>query len=137
MRFFFYGTLMDTDVRDAVLGRRDAAISVEPALLEGYRRVTMRGRSYPVAIARRGHSIEGVLARGLNAADFERLTRFEGGEYRALECRVSIAPGRRRAAWTYIASAAAALTVEAWSFESWQRRHKAVFLRRFASDREV
>ena len=42
MRFFFYGTLMDEDVRRAVLGVRSLA-PTERATLEGWRRVKMAG----------------------------------------------------------------------------------------------
>lgn len=133
MRFFFYGTLMDADVRYAVLERFDAAATVEPAVLEGYRRVLVRGRSYPVALPRRGHRIDGVLARGLSAANFSRLTRFEGDEYQPIECAVSLKSGRTLPAWTYVGSPLAAPTVLGWKLETWQRRHKTAFLRRIGS----
>jgi hypothetical protein len=42
MRFFFYGTLMDEDIRRAVLGDR-APDAVEPATLIGYRRMAAAG----------------------------------------------------------------------------------------------
>lgn len=130
MRFFFYGTLMDADVRDSVLGRSDAAALIEPAVLEGYRRVPVRGRTYPVALPRRGHRVDGILARGLSAADFSRLTLFEGDEYRPTECTVSLKSGRVVSAWTYVGSPLVTPTVQGWDLATWQRRYKTAFLRR-------
>ena len=46
MRFFFYGTLMDADIRRAVLGVR-ALAPAERATLDGWRRVKKAGVSYP------------------------------------------------------------------------------------------
>ncbi|MBL8834369.1 MAG: gamma-glutamylcyclotransferase, partial [Rhodospirillales bacterium] len=48
MRFFFYGTLIDPDVRRAVLGRL-APASVEPATLKGWRRFSAKGVTFPIA----------------------------------------------------------------------------------------
>ena len=50
MDYFFYGTLMDPDVRALVLSPAMRDVAVEAAVLEGYRRVFMRGRVYPVVI---------------------------------------------------------------------------------------
>ena len=129
MRVFFYGTLMDPDVRRLVLGPRAKALRVEPAVLPGYRRVGMRRRSYPVVVPDPRRSVEGCLAHGVDREQFARLTDFESDEYVARR-RPVVAGGREYSAWVYVASALAAPTLAEWRFETWRERHKRAFLRR-------
>src|SRR5512134_3020809 len=79
MRFFFYGTLMDEDVRRAVLGVR-ALAPVERATLEGWRRVKKAGVSYPVIVRARNHKVDGVLMHGIDRRAHELLLEYEGDE---------------------------------------------------------
>ncbi|CAN0557895.1 unnamed protein product, partial [Laminaria digitata] len=48
--FFFYGTLIDADVRAAVLGSFTESETVLPDRLPGWRRAGLRGRRYPVIV---------------------------------------------------------------------------------------
>jgi hypothetical protein len=61
LRFFFYGTLIDADVRRLVLGRL-APDEVEPATLSGWRRVKLAGVTYPGIVPDAKGWVEGVLA---------------------------------------------------------------------------
>ncbi len=128
MRFFFYGTLIDADVRRLVMGRH-APASVQDAVLTGWRRVPLAGVTYPTVIRDRAGRVKGVLARGLNAAARRALVRYEGDEYDLVETEVTTATGARRAAWTFIVRAGAVTPVPGvWDIEVWQRRHKRRFL---------
>ncbi len=126
MRFFFYGTLVDADVRRAVLGSH-APRCVERAILHGWRRAAVPGKTYPVIVADPTAIAEGVLVRGLGAASRRRLDRYEDDDLYDLIAVQVVPDGRRRpvpalvfAAKTERRSRAAA----AWSFEDWERRHK-------------
>jgi gamma-glutamylcyclotransferase (GGCT)/AIG2-like uncharacterized protein YtfP len=129
MRFFFYGTLCDADVRRKVIGPGVDRLSVEPATLPGYECVLVCGRTYPVLREREGAVAEGVLVRGLDAAEAARIDRFETGEYRAVLAIVSKASGGQIPARIYFAARPDIASDVPWKLEDWQRRHKRVLLR--------
>ncbi len=82
--FFFYGTLMDSDVRAAVLGNYVADELVLDARLPGWQRVWLRGRSYPVVVPSSVASVEGLevsFAAGTGKAVTNSLISLEGPEY--------------------------------------------------------
>jgi Gamma-glutamyl cyclotransferase, AIG2-like len=130
VRFFFYGTLVDPDVRRAVLGPY-APRSVEPASLSGWRRVPVRGKTYPVIVADPAATVDGVLARGLNAAARRRLEHYEGDDLYAvadvevaLTDRLRLVPAR-----VFVAKAAGIHRGRGtWTIATWRRRHKRRFL---------
>jgi hypothetical protein len=75
VRFFFYGTLIDPDVRRLVLGTR-APMSVEPATLAGWRRVCLPKVTYPAVLRAAREVVDGVLVRGLDAEARRRLVDY-------------------------------------------------------------
>jgi Gamma-glutamyl cyclotransferase, AIG2-like len=132
MRFFFYGTLMDEDVRSAVLGRA-APRSVEAVTLEGWRRVPIPGKSYPAIVPDPRATVEGVLARGLNAAARGRLVRYEDDLYDLVEVEVRRTGGRHLAAFAFVArEGRLSRSRREWDLAAWQRRCKRRFLTRLA-----
>ncbi|MEE8559476.1 MAG: gamma-glutamylcyclotransferase family protein, partial [Alphaproteobacteria bacterium] len=78
MRYFFFGTLMDPDVRALVIGGPAPASRIEPATLAGFRRVHVAGRSYPMLISDALGRVEGCLVRGLDGRARARIGQFEG-----------------------------------------------------------
>ncbi|TAN47303.1 MAG: gamma-glutamylcyclotransferase, partial [Rhodospirillales bacterium] len=92
-RLFFYGTLMDDDVRKAIVGR---PVDVAAASLQGYRRVPVAGRTYPMLVPCQGQCIEGLLADGIDARELKRLIRYEGPEYRIHTLMVQDQPALAR-----------------------------------------
>src|SRR5690606_32610492 len=100
--FFFYGTLLDDDVRAAVLGRTAPACAPVPAVLAGFRRVPVSGRSFPALIADPRGRVDGALLAGLDAAAAARLSYFEGPEYDPLLRPVVDAAGVSRDAWVFV-----------------------------------
>jgi hypothetical protein len=127
MRFFFYGTLMDEDVRRAVLGVRSLAPS-EPATLVGWRRVKMAGVSYPMIVRARNHRVDGVLMHGVDGRARDLLQRYEGDEYTIVGIEVQAA-GSMLTAKMFVPRPG--LTVRGrgpWDLETWRRRHKRRFL---------
>lgn len=87
MNFFFYGTLMDEDVRALVVGRRAPPSACRPAVLAGYRRVFRDGAAYPILVRARASEgdgvtrVDGCLVAGLSKREISRLKVFEGEEY--------------------------------------------------------
>lgn len=137
MRFFFYGTLMDESVRAAVLGAAAArALDVEPATLSGWRRVPVRGRSYPIILPAAGHSVSGVLADRVDEPAAARLDRFEGAEYRKLRVRIRRAAGDTKSCWVYAVSDAGIAGTGAWDFDRWRRCDRAALLRWLSAGRD-
>jgi len=129
MRFFFYGTLRDADVRRAILGPGVARVSISPGILAGWRCVFMRGRSYPVLRPDADGATEGVIAEGVDVVQSRRIDRFETNEYRARIAQVRGAAGQILDAKVYFAARPGFATTTPWRFAEWQRRYKAALLR--------
>jgi hypothetical protein len=130
LRFFFYGTLLDADVRRAVLGPY-APRRVEAATLRGWRRVGVRGRTYPILTADPAAEVDGLLARGLNDAARRRLERYEDSDlYEMTEVQIVPAVGARPlSALVFVAKASALrLGAREWDLALWLRREKRRFL---------
>lgn len=130
MRFFFFGTLMDPQVRRLVIGRDPAAGRIEAAVLEGFRRVSVAGRPYPMLLPHRCGRVSGMLLHDLEADAVRRLIAFEGAEYHAAPVTVAARPGRLVTAAAFLADRSVAPSRRGWSLQTWQRRHKRAFLRR-------
>lgn len=129
MRLFFFGTLMDTDVRDIVLGGPLPPERVEPARIQGFRRVCVDGRSYPMLLPHSSGWVPGMLVHGLDAQAVHRLQMYEGWEYHLVPVRVATSSGTVRAG-VFLCDRAVRSTRRGWRLPDWQRRHKRIFLRR-------
>jgi hypothetical protein len=129
---FFYGTLLDSDVRRLVLGQGSAKLRLERARLSGYRRVHMPGETAPVVLPRPGAAVAGLLCRDVDAAALARLVHFEGEAYRTLPVIVARASGRSSRALVFASAGAGLGDASPWRFDAWRRRHKRDFLRRMA-----
>ena len=129
MRYFFYGTLLDPDVRAHILGGWIDRRVLPASRLPGYRRVYIRGRHYPVVVPAAGQKVEGVLAEGLDRHAVRRLAEFESDEYVDAERTVLVDDGRTLRARVFVASPLARPTDTPWTVEIWQRRHKSAFAR--------
>ena len=130
MRYFFYGTLLDPDVRACILGRWIDRRVLPPARLPGYRRVYIRGRDYPVVVRAAGEAVAGLLAEGLDRHAVRRLAEFESDEYVDAERTVRVDGGRTVRARVFVAGRLAHPTDTPWTVEVWKRCHKGAFLRR-------
>ncbi|MEX2649462.1 MAG: gamma-glutamylcyclotransferase family protein [Alphaproteobacteria bacterium] len=128
MRFFFFGSLLDGDVAELVLGRRLPTDSWRPATLEGYARVVFAKENYPVIVARPGGRVEGAVVRGLSPADHARIVWFEEGEYDLRPVTVSEANGRRLDVLACVARREIPVREGDWSLARWQREDKPAFM---------
>jgi len=126
---FAYGSLMCPDILARAIGR---AVSGEPALLDGYRRLAVAGEEYPGLVEAAGHSVTGVLYRDLDARAWCRLDEFEGEEYERVRVDVRLAGGDASIAWVYLFRSRYRhrLLGWDWDFEAFQREGKARFYAR-------
>jgi Gamma-glutamyl cyclotransferase, AIG2-like len=123
---FFYGTLLDDDLRLAVIGRRLRPDRYEAAYIEDYRRVYVTGAWYPTLVPASSERTEGLLLRRLDAADLCRLMDYEGEGFMLVErCVIGRRSGPRTAG-VFLARPSLAASTVSWSFEIWRRRHKRV-----------
>jgi gamma-glutamylcyclotransferase (GGCT)/AIG2-like uncharacterized protein YtfP len=134
-KFFFYGTLLDRDVRYAVLGRSARNLTLRTGELRGQRRVRAPGRSYPVLVSDSGGCVPGLLCESVTQTIFRRLMEFEGAMYRAAPCIVFLPDGSQVAAAVFAACRAMPANLPDWDFEEWRRCSKRRFLA--GLDREV
>lgn len=137
--FFFFGTLMDEDVRTLVLGRTLERSAIMAARLIGYERLRVHEESYPTLRPVPGVSVDGILVRSLSPEDERRLAYYEGAEY-AVEVReVLRADGGKESVRLFLERGELA-TEEPWDFARWQRSDKAALLeaaRRFMAGLET
>ena len=131
MCFFFYGTLLDAEVRDCVLGPHQGAVTLTPAILEGWQRVYVRGRSYPVVTPARGDRVEGLLARSLTPRAARLVRLFESDEYNEVILPVVTEDGAVIEARLFVARHRSLATTRPWRPEPWRQRHRAAFLKRW------
>ncbi len=101
MRVFLYGTLMDPEVAQRVCGENGFVRAARPALLPGWRKVSLRGTPFPTLVRDEGLATHGLLAE-IPPRLLTRLHAYEGTAYRFLPVRVLCA-GKRLAARAWIA----------------------------------
>jgi len=127
---FFFGTLMDADVLAAVLDRPVGPDSMQPARLNGWRRVALPGRTYPMLIPHPTGTVNGLLAIGLDQRDRDRLDHYEGPEYRVGLLTVRLGDGSGVEAETYLCSPDIPPGDVEWLLDTWRRRYKRTALPR-------
>lgn len=125
---FLWGTLLDREVLERLLGRRVHGNELEPARLTGFRRVAATGGPYPVLVPDPGARVDGLLLLRPSRRDLRRIAHYED-DYRAALFEVETASGRRLPAWLYLAREDVLRPGDApWDPALWARRHKAQLL---------
>ncbi len=137
--YFFFGTLMDHEVLGIVLGRDPTPLRIEPARLGGFRRLRVKGESYPTLEATAGGHVDGRLVWGLEATDIARIAFYEGEEYYQSHIEVRCADGATQVALTFATEPNMA-TAGDWDFEHWRSMDRPhivaaaqAFMRHFGS----
>jgi gamma-glutamylcyclotransferase (GGCT)/AIG2-like uncharacterized protein YtfP len=95
---FVYGSLVDKDHREEIIGRE---VETAPARIRNYER--RRGRHYYL-VRRAGAETAGLLLLGLTAQDFARLDRYEEVPrlYTREKTSVLADDGTRVVCWVYV-----------------------------------
>lgn len=122
--FFFYGTLLDPDVRRLVLGRELEPTSLHAATLVNHRVSRARGKTYPVLASKRGAKAHGLIATHLNDRDAARLFHYEDDGYATIEVELSVFDGRMTA-WAFMPGPRMKALPVDWSYAAWRRSVKA------------
>jgi gamma-glutamylcyclotransferase (GGCT)/AIG2-like uncharacterized protein YtfP len=106
---FVYGSLMDTDVLEGVIGHVHRGERLR-ARLKGYKRISASGWTYPALVPQAGAYTDGVLVTGLSDTELEALDRYEEvteGVYLRATVKVTVgesaSAGALVAAQTYVA----------------------------------
>lgn len=128
--FFAYGSLMHPEIFADVTGVRR---SPEPALLSGFRRGRLRGRSYPGIVPSPDDRVPGHVYVHLPVEAWHRLDRFEGPMYRRAPVTVRTDFGRRLSADVYLLTDdfAAELLDAPWSYADFLARDLSRFRREY------
>ncbi len=124
---FAYGTLMCEDIMQAVAG---VVLPHEKAILQGHRRLAVKGEEYPGVLPAEGFLVEGILYYDVCGASWERLDRFEGEMYCRTGVTVFLDDSSRRDAFTYIVRPEYRdrLSNSDWSFTDFVEKKKNVFI---------
>lgn len=127
LSFFFYGTLMDPDLRAAVFG--GPCVSVCPAVLKGYRRRTVVGEDYPAIAPAKNSRVAGLLVVGISPAIAARASLYEGPQYTATSLIMTTEDGMPCHAWAFLPVRGVRLSARDWSLDTWRQRHKTLTLK--------
>lgn len=130
MRFFFYGTLLDSDVAALVLGRRLPPTAFVPASLPGHARRRVKGGSYPIVVRDPRGEVPGAIVGGLSARDVARLSAYEGPRYRIAPLRVKVGGALTTVSVFEPVENRFQPVSGSWDLAVWQQRHKKAFVDR-------
>lgn len=122
---FLFGTLMDVDVRAAVLGTTGSGGA---AMLPGYRRVGAGDGSWPALVPDPMGRVDGLVVQTEAPDALDRLRWFEGPLQPPVLHPVRTAAGDVVEAWVCMTAPGLVLSDEPWNFEAWRQRHKDRYL---------
>lgn len=125
--FFFYGSLMDLELLEAVIDRTADGLEFQPGWLDGYAAETAQGYSFPTLVARPASRVTGMLTHGLTAADIERIAYFEDTEYAPVPIDVATTEAAVTAR-VFMATTSLKSSGEAWNFDHWRRHEKPLLV---------
>jgi Gamma-glutamyl cyclotransferase, AIG2-like len=127
MRFFFYGTLLDPELRRVVIGR-DTPVTA--AMLLGWRRLGVAGEHFPMIRRDATGSVVGAVTDPLGMREVARLRHYEGDIYRVVAVEVCHEGGAAIAAAVFAPPDGHHIGAGTWSLGDWQRDHRAAILDR-------
>lgn len=128
MRWFFFGSLLDPDVLALVVGRQVPVTASQPAVLHGYQRVCVHNESYPALRPLPGAQVSGQLVDDLDEGETRRICFFEGDEFSASPCYVTLADGAISQALAFLTATRLELLDQPWDFHRWRDANKMAFL---------
>lgn len=124
MLFFFYGTLMDRELRSALAGAKAGRLRATPGVLLNHRRLRASFGNYPVVVPRMGGRVPGLFVEGLDHDLLLWIAHFEGPEYLPQRVPARDEVGQRLSPWAFMAPAGGRATSASWDFRRWQRLEK-------------
>lgn len=125
--FFFYGSLMDREMLEAVIDRGSSHLSFTRGALDGFVAELARGYTFPTLVPRTGSTVEGLVAHGLHDRDVERIAYFEDTEYTPVSQKIATDAGHV-AAKVFMSTASLVSSGERWDFMHWRQHHKPLLV---------
>lgn len=123
---FVYGTLLDPDVRAAVLGAPASPITT--ASLTGWRRVPVKGELFPMLVSDPAGKVDGELIHLRSDTEWRRIEYFEGDMQVLRPVDVRRADGVLVKAVACMATKGIAPAPGTWDLAAWAAQHKARYL---------
>ncbi|MGB1547299.1 MAG: gamma-glutamylcyclotransferase family protein [Alphaproteobacteria bacterium] len=125
MDVFFYGALLDPDIREIVFGDPHYQEAPAKAVLRGYRRVCVPGETYPYLLPFPKSAVEGIAFPNLNDVAMARLLHFEGNAYRLAPVTVEReAEAKPATLMAFFRAGSFPRVFRPWDFETWTRFQK-------------
>ena len=125
---FFYGTLLDVEVRTAVLAHPTKDVDTIPATLNGYQAFYVAEKSYPGLLQKDGGQVSGLAFKNLSDSDINKLIVFEGQDYSLDPVSIITDDDEVISARVFIPGPAIQLSSKPWTLTEWAPLHKATFL---------
>jgi hypothetical protein len=125
--FFFYGSLMDRELLEAVIDRRAHRLTFSPGWLTGFVAETAHGYTFPTLVTKRAGRVDGVVTYGLTDDDVARIAYFEDTEYAPVTVDVTTAEADV-AAQVFMSTTTLKSSGELWSFDHWRAHHKPLLM---------
>ena len=126
---FFYGTLRDHVVREAVIGDQAKQMNLVDGYLIGYKLYRVKNTNYPLIVRDKSSSnkINGLIATGLDKEMLRKLDMFEGKNYSRSEVSAfRTIDNEEIMAEIYMAKKTLQYT-EAWTYENWHKYQRKFF----------
>jgi Gamma-glutamyl cyclotransferase, AIG2-like len=125
--YFFYGSLMDRELLEAVIDRDSQHLSFTPGALGGFVAEIAHGYSFPTLVPRVPGSVNGLIAHGLQDADVSRIAYFEDTEYAPVAQGIETDRGTITAS-VFMSTQSLRSSGVPWDFSHWRVHHKAVLV---------
>lgn len=125
MQFFFYGTLMDRELRRMLFGARAAGLRITPGTLVNHDRRRARFGDYPVVVPQVGGRVPGVFVENVDATLALWIAHYEGPGYVPARVTAFDQIGRRLRPFAFMPLTVRAASSRPWHLTLWQRRAKA------------
>ncbi len=126
---FFYGTLRDHEVREAVIGDRAKQLNLVDGYLIGHKLFRVKNTNYPLIVKDNSSSnkINGLVAMGLDKQVIRKLDMFEGKKYSRAEVSVfRNIDNEKIMAEIYVPKKTLQYT-EGWTYENWHKYQRKFF----------
>ena len=126
---FFYGTLRDHEVREAVIGDQAKQLNLVDGYLIGYKLFRVKNTNYPLIVREKSSSnkINGLVATGLDKQVTGKLDTFEGKNYTRAEVSVfRNTDDEEIMAEIYMPKKTLQYSEE-WTYENWHKYQRKFF----------
>ncbi len=127
MDLFFFGTLRDTDLLEAVLGGPADRLERVEARLPDVSIQRAADYDFPLLVSSPGGEADGILVSGLSPDDIDRIRFFEDYEYELRPTAVLV-EGEARAAYVFSATSDLPSSGEPWTLAGWTSAAKTLML---------